>query len=62
MNDVSPHGNPTLPVIKARVVGRVDAACPCVAGLAPYEFVRVRGLVVCAPAPEPPTQGRILDV
>ncbi|MEJ3744475.1 type II secretion system protein GspK [Actinomycetes bacterium KLBMP 9797] len=36
------------------------------ASLAPHEFVRVRELVVCVPGPparpEPPTQGRILDV
>jgi hypothetical protein len=34
------------------------------ASLAPHEFVRVRELVVCAPAgrPQPSTEGRILDV
>jgi hypothetical protein len=39
-----------------------------VANLAPHEFVRLRGLLACAPPegpssdPRPPTQGRILDV
>ncbi|GAA4716461.1 ComEA family DNA-binding protein [Phytohabitans rumicis] len=33
------------------------------ATLPPHEFVRIRGLVVCAPAPpRPPSPGRILDV
>jgi hypothetical protein len=34
------------------------------ANLAPHEFIRVRGLVVCTPVPPapPPSEGRILDV